>query len=86
MGLVGIKQQKFHRVAVVNIEKNYGEVFDGQLEKLPSVTTLQLKLDAVPSVMFDRKIPVMVRLELKEELNRLTILGVSRGLPLRGER
>ena len=60
----------------VNIEKNYREVFDGQLRKLPGVTTLQLKPDAVPAVMTSRRIPVAVRLELKEELNRLTKLGI----------
>ena len=77
MGLVKIKQQNFHRVALVNIEKNYGEVFDGQLGKLPGVTTLQLKPDAVPAVMPNRRIPVAVRIELKEELDRLTKLGVT---------
>ena len=51
-------------------------MFDGQLGKLPGVTTLQLKLDAVPAVTPNRKIPVAVQLELKEELNRLTRLGV----------
>ena len=76
IGLVEIKQQNFHRIAAVNIEKNYREVFDGQLGKLPGVTTLQLKPDAVPTVMSNRRIPVVVRLLLKEELNRLTRLGV----------
>ena len=51
MVLVEIKQQNFQRVAAVNIEKNYREVFDEQLGKLPGVTTLQLKPDAVPTVM-----------------------------------
>ena len=76
MGLVEIKQYNFHRVAAVNIEKNYREVFDGQLRNLPGVTTQQLKPDAVPAIMPNRRIPVVVRLELKEELNRLTRLGV----------
>ena len=64
IGLVEVKQQNFHRVAAVNIEKNYREVFDGQIGKLPGVTTLQLKPDAVPAVMPN------------EELNRLTRVGV----------
>ena len=76
VGLVEIKQQNFYRVAAVNIEKNYREVFDGQLGKLPGVTTLQLKPDTVPAVMSNRRIPVAVRLELQEELNRLTRLGI----------
>ena len=76
MGLVEIKQQNFHCVAAVSIEKNYREVFGGQLGKLQGVTTLQLKPGAVPAVMTNRRIPVAVRLALKEELNRLTRLGV----------
>ena len=40
MGLVEIKQQNFHCVAAVSIEKNYREVFDGQLGKLLSVVAL----------------------------------------------
>ena len=76
MSLVEIKQQNFHRLAAVNIEKNHRKVYDGQLGKLPGITTLQLKPDAVPAVMPNRRIPVAVRLELNEELNRLTRLGV----------
>ena len=60
MGLVEIKQQNFHHVAAVNTEKNYREVFDGRLGKLPGVTTLQLKPDAVPAVMPNRRMPVAV--------------------------
>ena len=76
IGLMEMKQQNFHRIAAVNIEKNYRKVFDGQLGKLLGVTTLQLKPDAVPAVMPNRRIPVAVRLDLKEKLNRLTRLGV----------
>ena len=72
-GLVEIKQDNFHSIAEDNIGKNYKEVFDEQLRKQLGVTALQLKPDAVPN----RRIPVLVCQELKEEQDRLTRLGVS---------
>ena len=51
-------------------------MFDEQLGKLPGVTSLQLKPDTFPAVMPYRRLLVVIRLELKEKLNRLTRLGV----------
>ena len=75
MGLVKIKRDYFHCVAAVNIRKDYKEAFNGHLGKLQRVTSLQLKLYAVLAVMPNRRIPVAVRIEHKEELNGLTRLG-----------
>merc|ERR1712083_479186 len=76
MKLVKIRHKNFHGVAAVAVDDDFKEVFDDSLGELPGTTTLQLKPEAVPSVMPNRRIPVAARPLLRDELDRLVKLGV----------
>ena len=55
---------------------DFADVFDGGLGELPGTQHLQLKPDAIPVVMANRRTPLAVRPRLKTELERLVNLGV----------
>lgn len=75
MNLVKIKENNFHHITSVVIY-DFKEVIDNKLCELPGVATLQLKLDAVPVVMSNRRIPVAVCPQMNEEFSRLTKISV----------
>ena len=54
------KRQEFHRIASVTGEQDLTDVFVDKLCKLPGVTSLQLKPDAVPAVMVNRRVPTSI--------------------------
>lgn len=71
MGFVAIKDENFHCIASVAVEEEFKDVFS---DKLLRVASLQLKHDAIPAVMANGRVPVLVRHQLKAELKRLTKL------------
>lgn len=75
MNLVKIKENNFHHITSIAIN-DFKEVIDDKLCELPGVVTLQLKMDAVPIVMSNRRIPVAVCPQLNEEFSRLTKISV----------
>ncbi len=79
MRLVTVNSDMMERVAAVSVESlldNYSDVFDRNLGTLPGLTTLQLKPDAVPVIMPDRRVPISIRPHLKKELDCLCDMGV----------
>jgi transposase InsO family protein len=75
LGLVTVETHNFDMVASITMD-DYGSVFDGKLGRLPGTQHLQLKPDAKPTIMPDRRVPLAVRPKLQKELARLTELGV----------
>ena len=55
----------------------FKDVFDGGLGKLPHTVRLEIDEMVTPVQLPPRKVPLMVRNELKQELERLTDLGVT---------
>ncbi|MPC73333.1 hypothetical protein E2C01_067657 [Portunus trituberculatus] len=78
MGLVTVEEANFERVSYISEE--YGQVFNKELGALPSVQHLRTNPDIKPTVMPTRRIPIAVRLKLREELKRLQSLGVIQEL------
>ena len=56
----------------------FKDVFDGALGKLPHTVRLEIDEMVTPVQLPPRKVPLMVRNELKQELERLTDLGVMK--------
>ena len=54
---------------------DFADAFDGGLGELPGTQHLQLKPDAIPVVMANRRTPLAVRPRLKTELEQLVNLG-----------
>ena len=69
----------FERVAAVspdNIVSKHPSVFDGNLGTIPGVHRLKTDPTVRPIVMANRRVPIAVKARLKNELDRLTNLGV----------
>ena len=56
----------------------FKDVFDGALGKLPHTVRLEIDEMVTPVQLPPRKVPLMVKNELKQELERLTDLGVMK--------
>ena len=72
---VTVNDNEFEQVSSLRIE-DFDEVFSETLGSLPGVHTLQVNKSVAPVVMADRRIPISVRPKLKEELERLVMLGM----------
>jgi hypothetical protein len=75
MKLITVESSNFDMVATITTE-NYADVFDGNLGQLPGTQHMKLKPDSRPVVMANRRVPLALRPKIKEELDRLTEMGV----------
>lgn len=75
MGLLEIRESDFERINLLKLDE-FSEVFEETLGKLPGKQSLHVKPDAIPLAMPDRRIPISIRPQVDEELDRLTKLGV----------
>ena len=71
-----INEQNIEKVATVSPVEQHTDTFDGKLGAHPGKVHLQVDETIHPKVMPTRRIPVVVRLKLKAELDRMTKLGV----------
>lgn len=67
--------QKFNQNSVEFIVSQYPEIFKG-FGVLPFTYKIQLKEDARPVVHAPRRVPAPLRDKVKQELDRMTALGV----------
>lgn len=72
--LLELKDQNFERVYAIDHAK-YSDVFDGNLGEFNGIHSLKLKEGSQPCIMPDRKVPISLRPQLKDELDRLVDLG-----------
>jgi transposase InsO family protein len=79
MGLIKIVERNVERVAAVrsqSVTDGYPSVWDAELGYLPGEVRLQVKPDAIPVVMPDRRIAISLRDKLMTELDRMESMGV----------
>ena len=72
ISLVIVKDKNFHCTAAIMVEQKFNNVFNNKLDRLSGVTSLQLRSDAVPVMIANRRMPISYWLQLKAELKRLT--------------
>ena len=76
MKLLTVNECNLHRVAAVGLSDEQNDVYDRPLGTLPGEVHLRVDNSVVPVVMPARRIPIAIRSKLREELDRLTKLGV----------
>ena len=63
-------------VKILDIFKEYEDVFTGKLGRLPYVYDIRLKDNAQPKIAPPRPIPVSLRDKVKDELNKMVKAGI----------
>ena len=76
MHLVKIQDNNFHRVAAIQDNSCFNSLFDDKLGEFPGVQHLTVDSEVCPKIMASRRIPIAIRPQLKDELERLTAMGV----------
>lgn len=78
MKLLKINDKNMDQVASITSDPlaPFDAVFNRTIGSLPGKTTLRVKEGSIPSVMPTRRTPVAIRDKLKDELDRMTELGV----------
>ena len=79
MGLVDIRKENFVQVAQLRplpVHDEDQDVFDGTLGKFQGLQHLEVDPQAKPVIMPDRRTPIAIRLQLKEELDKMVKVGV----------
>ena len=79
MGLINIQKENFVQVAQLHplpTTDEYQDVFDGTLGKLPGLQHLEVDPLAKPVIMPDRRTPIAIRPQLKNELDKMVKGGV----------
>ena len=77
MQLVKIQYNNFHCVATVQIDIYFNSLFDYKLRELPSVQQLTVDQEVCHKIMANRWIPTTIRPQHKDELERMTAMGVT---------
>lgn len=75
MKLIEVKNENFERVHAIDLN-NFDDIFDDKLGKFKGCHTLKIKEGSRPYVMPNRKVPIALKSQLKDELDRLVNLGV----------
>ena len=63
-------------VSVEEIKKGYSDVFSKEVGSFPGEVKLEIDTDVTPIVTPTRRIPTALKDDYKQELDRLTSLGV----------